>query len=319
MPAENLECPYCQGFHPEGARFCPISGETLDFPKCPQCGKGVQPDWLRCAHCAAPLRAELPERSARELRRRRGNLLVFIPLFLFILICFSVGTALATAGIFSRLESPQAEQLLLQVREVVDRVRGAPVETNRSNGVSQQNPPREMELSSAPEDAEETEPPLERGATHTPEAGIKTGIGESPDSTPVIQTASETVPATSTLSPTATGTATATATTTASPSPSPTSTPGPWQACPNTYPSRLHPGYMAAVTDDPPLANRVRAFPGLGNTILGQLQPGERMEILEGPACSDRMVWWRVSSLEKNLTGWTSEGDGDDYWLKPVP
>ena len=106
------------------------------------------------------------------------------------------------------------------------------------------------------------------------------------------------------------------------PSPSPSFTPETyptWQACMGALPSRLHVGNLAFVSHDPPLANRVRKKPNTSSAILGYLQPGEKMEIIGGPACADEWVWWQVRSLASNLTGWTAEGDKTTYWLVPLP
>lgn len=106
------------------------------------------------------------------------------------------------------------------------------------------------------------------------------------------------------------------------PTPSPTMTPlikPTWYPCANTYPSRLHVGDRAKVSEDPPYPNRVRSQPNTSSDILGLLEVGEMMEIIGGPVCSQGWIWWEVRSLEKNLSGWTAEGDGKDYWLVPVP
>ncbi len=93
---------------------------------------------------------------------------------------------------------------------------------------------------------------------------------------------------------------------------------GPWEACPGAaYLSRLRVGDKAKVSEDPPLANRVRSQPSLTGEVLGFIEPGEEMTILEGPGCSANWVWWRVRSLETGLEGWTAEGDKDSYWLVP--
>ncbi len=140
----------------------------------------------------------------------------------------------------------------------------------------------------------------------------------------------------STASPTASRTSTSTVPPTPSPSftitisltpsstPLPSATPTPlvkptWYPCANTYPSRLHVGDRAKVSEDPPYPNRVRAQPNTTSDILGLLEVGEMMEIIGGPVCSQGWIWWEVRSLAKSLTGWTAEGDGKDYWLVPVP
>jgi serine/threonine-protein kinase len=92
-----------------------------------------------------------------------------------------------------------------------------------------------------------------------------------------------------------------------------------WQPCPGTYPSRLHVGDRAFVSTDPPLPNRVRTQPNTDSPVLGFLQVGEKIEILEGPYCGGQWIWWRVRSLESSMAGWTAEGDQSNYWLVPLP
>jgi hypothetical protein len=83
------------------------------------------------------------------------------------------------------------------------------------------------------------------------------------------------------------------------------------------YASRLSTGMQAYVGDD--LPNNVRSGPDLDANLLGKIQPGEVVEIIEGPGCNyqDAMVWWYVHSLETGIAGWTAEGDQDGYWLVP--
>jgi uncharacterized protein YgiM (DUF1202 family) len=63
----------------------------------------------------------------------------------------------------------------------------------------------------------------------------------------------------------------------------------------------------------------VRSQPNTSSEVLGYLEVGEKMEVLEGPTCFGGWIWWRVRSLEKSLTGWTAEGDETAYWLVPLP
>ncbi|MFZ1754261.1 MAG: LysM peptidoglycan-binding domain-containing protein [Caldilineaceae bacterium] len=77
-------------------------------------------------------------------------------------------------------------------------------------------------------------------------------------------------------------------------------------------------GDMAVVNSTPPQPNRVRSRPSTGGTVLGRLQPGEAMEILDGPVCANGWVWWYVQGLEQELRGWTAEGDGPAHWLLPA-
>jgi hypothetical protein len=63
----------------------------------------------------------------------------------------------------------------------------------------------------------------------------------------------------------------------------------------------------------------VRTQPNTDGAVLGFIQPGEEIDILEGPICSNQWIWWRVRSLTSGLTGWTAEGDDSGYWLVPAP
>jgi len=110
-----------------------------------------------------------------------------------------------------------------------------------------------------------------------------------------------------------------TETPTVTPSPTTITVTTPWIACPNARPSQLSVGMQAYISDDPPVPNRVRALPSTDATIWGWIYSGETVEVLDGPACSNSWVWWKVRSLKTGLTGWTAEGDQDAYWLLPLP
>jgi len=84
--------------------------------------------------------------------------------------------------------------------------------------------------------------------------------------------------------------------------------------CANTYPTRLQVGGQAYLASS--RRNNVRTGPSTGNRIVGQLQPGERVSVVDGPACGERMVWWFVQRA--GLSGWTSEGFDGEYWLAPL-
>ncbi len=117
-----------------------------------------------------------------------------------------------------------------------------------------------------------------------------------------------------TIAPEATN---APATTAAPVSTSTQSAPSTWQACPGAGLSQLHVGNKAMVSLDPPLANNVRAEPDKNAKYLFAIQPGEVVDITNGPGCSNNWVWWAIKTQD-GRTGWTAEGDGTDYWLVPV-
>jgi hypothetical protein len=98
----------------------------------------------------------------------------------------------------------------------------------------------------------------------------------------------------------------------------PTPTPKPTEfACYGAPETRLKVGDIASVSLVPPDPNTVRKEPNKKAQKLGSIQPGEKVEILDGPICANNWVWWKVKSLESGLTGWTPEGDPKNYWLVP--
>jgi len=97
-----------------------------------------------------------------------------------------------------------------------------------------------------------------------------------------------------------------------------TSTVDVWKNCNAGYISRLKVGDKAYVSNDPPLRNRLRSGPYINESITGYIDPGEQVEILKGPSCSNQWVWWKIKSLKNGEIGWTSEGDLNNYWLVPV-
>lgn len=64
-------------------------------------------------------------------------------------------------------------------------------------------------------------------------------------------------------------------------------------------------------------ANNLRAEPALSGALIGQLPGGAEFYIWQGPVCADGYAWWQVEY--DNLIGWTAEGQGQAYWLAPLP
>ena len=92
-----------------------------------------------------------------------------------------------------------------------------------------------------------------------------------------------------------------------------------WNPCTSAPPSDLVVGELALVAPFPPDANKVRQQPGSGGSQIGTIQPGERVEIMQGPACEDNIVWWWIRSQQTGLEGWTAEGRSGTDWLIPTP
>jgi hypothetical protein len=106
----------------------------------------------------------------------------------------------------------------------------------------------------------------------------------------------------------------------ANPTTTPTPIVTPYVECLFTYQTHLYLGAHAVVSRTPPKANRLREEPGTkggDSTVIGMIQPDEEIVLLQGPACAEGWVWWKVTSVSSGQSGWTSEGDGDNYWLVP--
>jgi hypothetical protein len=88
--------------------------------------------------------------------------------------------------------------------------------------------------------------------------------------------------------------------------------------CPGALASQLTIGDWAMVRAD--LAQPVPLFAGPKNStqLVGEMQPGENVQILEGPQCVGVSTRWRVRSLGR-LEGWARENDAMETWLvKPI-
>jgi len=85
--------------------------------------------------------------------------------------------------------------------------------------------------------------------------------------------------------------------------------------CPGAPPITLEVGQTARVKTDPPRANRMRQEPNREAQVLGEIQPGEVVGVIDGPVCGDNFTWWKVRRNDES-SGWTVEGTGTTYWLE---
>jgi N-acetylneuraminic acid mutarotase len=119
------------------------------------------------------------------------------------------------------------------------------------------------------------------------------------------------------LSPTLTSTPvphTSTVTVTSTPKPSVTPVIFSCDGAPNIT---LKLDIWAQVSSDPPLPNRLRKQPGMSGEIIGQVQPGGEVLVVDGPVCADDYTWWLVRSSD-GLEGWSAEGNSKGYWFIPL-
>src|SRR4030065_25748 len=67
----------------------------------------------------------------------------------------------------------------------------------------------------------------------------------------------------------------------------------------------------------PPQAHLCPPPPNHSGEVIGQIQPGENVLVLDAPRCADGYTWWFIHSVA-GIEGWTAEGDATGYWLTPI-
>lgn len=89
--------------------------------------------------------------------------------------------------------------------------------------------------------------------------------------------------------------------------------------CPGSPNSGLTTKSRAYVNEKMSSTLRVRTKPTTNADIAGGLQPGEKIQIIDGPMCADGYWWWKMKSdAQPNLQGWVAGGDGTMDWLLPA-
>ena len=90
---------------------------------------------------------------------------------------------------------------------------------------------------------------------------------------------------------------------------------GTWKPCDDGPASQLQLGDRAMIEDSAGFAIRLRGEPGINGTIKGSIIVGDILEVTNGPACLDQMVWWELTSLGTGDSGWTAEGNSYGAWI----
>jgi uncharacterized protein YjiK len=71
---KTFTCPHCNQAHPAGARFCPVTGETIpEIHICSSCGEQVHYDWKVCPQCGGSLGEEGALRKIQPGERTHGK------------------------------------------------------------------------------------------------------------------------------------------------------------------------------------------------------------------------------------------------------
>jgi hypothetical protein len=91
------------------------------------------------------------------------------------------------------------------------------------------------------------------------------------------------------------------------------------EICEGALPTRLVAGKRAKVMEVPPDPNLIRSDHSRFDTVIGKIQPGAWMKVLEGPFCGNKVNWWKVEAESTGIVGWVLEGDLDIYYLAPEP
>jgi hypothetical protein len=72
-------------------------------------------------------------------------------------------------------------------------------------------------------------------------------------------------------------------------------------------------------TPSVPASINVRNQPGTQNTaVIGEAPNGTEFNVLDGPVCADRYVWWKVQSEDGKRDGWIAEGDLKQPYVVPL-
>jgi len=72
-------------------------------------------------------------------------------------------------------------------------------------------------------------------------------------------------------------------------------------------------------TPTTPASMNIRNQPGLQNTVVvGQAANGTIFNVLDGPVCADRYVWWKVQRNDGQQAGWMAEGDMKQPYIMPI-
>jgi hypothetical protein len=84
--------------------------------------------------------------------------------------------------------------------------------------------------------------------------------------------------------------------------------------CSGLTPAPLVVGERGQVS--PGQSNNVRDVPNREGARVGQIPGGETFAVLDGPVCTDGLVWWQVDY--GGLVGWTVDGMDGEQWLLPA-
>lgn len=92
-------------------------------------------------------------------------------------------------------------------------------------------------------------------------------------------------------------------------------------SCADAPPSRFSIGMRGAVLPVKPgesaIPVRVRDQAGRRGLIILQMQTGAQFAVIDGPKCADGFTWWQITT-DDQVTGWTAEGNKENYFVDPI-
>ncbi|HLV35284.1 MAG TPA: SH3 domain-containing protein [Spirillospora sp.] len=87
--------------------------------------------------------------------------------------------------------------------------------------------------------------------------------------------------------------------------------------CPDLPPSHLAVGQEVRVTLSDIARLNLRGEPGLSSPVIGVVQNGNIVTVVDGPACGpDNIIWWQVDY--QGVIGWAAENVDSFYILAPL-
>lgn len=95
-----------------------------------------------------------------------------------------------------------------------------------------------------------------------------------------------------------------------------------WNACSGRLPTRLTVNGYGFVQEEPVKRNIMRVEPSSSSAEVYRINPGRSFLVLDGPACADGQIWWKIRALYNGKEGWTRESgldndNVDDYFIAP--
>ncbi|HNE03025.1 MAG TPA: SH3 domain-containing protein [Anaerolineales bacterium] len=84
------------------------------------------------------------------------------------------------------------------------------------------------------------------------------------------------------------------------------------------YNSRVQIGAKVITANALDQSLNIRKLPSLSSPIVNSLQNNAELQILDGPICSDKIMWWEASTTDGKVKGWVAEVSlSGVYYLRP--